>query len=308
MRVGLIAPPWVPVPPPLYGGTEVVVDNLARALARGGHDVRLFTVGVSSCPVPRQWYYSNPPEPMGSSVAEAAHVLAAYEALGDVDIIHDHTLLGPLVARALRGLPPIVATNHGAFTADTRRIYREISKCAAVVAISHSQRAHAPEVPVAAVIHHGVDLVKYTYGEGDGGFLMFVGRMSPDKGVDRAIRVARAAGRKLVIVSKMLESGERAYFEESVRPLLAPDVSFSTEMPADERIAMLRSATALVNPISWPEPFGLVMAEALACGTPVLAFPSGAAPEIVDHGRTGYLCADEAAMIAAVAPASRSTV
>ena len=98
MRIGLIAPPWIPVPPPAYGGTEIVIDNLARGLMARGHDVRLFTVGESTCPVPRQWLFRSPVEPMGACAQEAAHVLAAYEALADVDIIHDHTVMGPQLA------------------------------------------------------------------------------------------------------------------------------------------------------------------------------------------------------------------
>ena len=272
MRVGLIAPPWVPVPPPSYGGTEAVVDNLARGLQALGQKVALFTVGESTCPVPRQYLYQSAAEPMGAGVKEAAHVLAAYEALSGVDVIHDHTLLGPLLA-SRPGLrhPPVVVTNHGPFDFEARRIFREIAGTAAIVAISHAQAATAGSIPITAVIHHGVDLDVYRFGPGEGGYLLFVGRMSPDKGVHRA-----------------------------VRPLLGPDDEVPGERSPAERVELFRGAIALLNPISWPEPFGLVMAEALATGTPVLAFPNGAAPEIVEHGLTGYLCADEDAMTAAI--------
>lgn len=300
MRIGLIAPPWVSVPPVRYGGTEQVVHDLACGLTALGHEVRLFTVGTSTCPVTRQWYFDTPSEPLGSTVPEAAHVLAAYLALADVDVIHDHTILGPLVAGRLPGLPPVATTNHGPFTAETRAIYRESAKNAAVVAISHSQRSTAPEIPVAAVIHHGIDLHRYSYGEGEGDYLLFVGRMSPDKGLHRAIEVARKAGRRLVAISKMREPEEHAYYEQAVAPLLGADVELLDKTSLDELIAIMRTATAVLNPISWPEPFGLVMAEALACGTPVLAFPNGAAPEIVDDGKTGYLCPDEAGMVSAL--------
>ena len=123
MRIGLIAPPWLPVPPEGYGGTEEVVDSLARGLRDLGHDVRLFTVGESTCPVPREYLYPHGPEPMGTGVEEAAHVMAAYEAFADVDIIHDHTMLGPLLAggRAIPR-PPVVTTNHGPFTPLARRL------------------------------------------------------------------------------------------------------------------------------------------------------------------------------------------
>ena len=301
MHIGLIAPPWAPVPPVRYGGTEQVVHDLALGLTRLGHDVRLFSVGGSTCPVPRGWYYPTAVDEMGTTLPEATHVLAAYDDLRTVDVIHDHTFLGPLVAAGLPDLPPVVATNHGPFTADTRLIYRAVARNAAVVAISQSQRDSAPDVPVTAVIRHGIDLQAYGYGDGDGGYLAFVGRMSPDKGVDTAVRVARRAGRRLVVVTKMREPGEHAYFEQHVRPLLDDDIELMHELSAPDRIEVMRSAAALLNPLCWREPFGLVMAEALACGTPVLAFPNGAAPEIVDDGRTGYLCGDENNMVAAVA-------
>lgn len=301
MRIGLIAPPWVPVPPHSYGGTEVVVDNLARGLAELGHDVRLFTVGESTCPVERGFLYPAAVTPMGTAVEEAAHTLAAYESLTDVDVIHDHTVLGPLLAAvSAPNRPPVVCTYHGEFTPDTRRIFTLIAQHAAVTAISHKQQELAGSVPIFAVVHHGIDLDAYRPGSGDGGHLIFIGRMSPDKGVDRAIRVARATGHRLVIISKMREDIEHEYFEDEVEPLLGPDIDLLIEPPPEIRMDLLGRAAAFLNPICWPEPFGLVMAESLAMGTPVLAFPNGAAPEIVDHGRSGFLCQDEDDMASAV--------
>jgi glycosyltransferase involved in cell wall biosynthesis len=300
MRIGIVAPPWLPVPPAAYGGTEEVIDNLARGLRDLGHEVRLFTVGESTCPVPREYLYPTGPEPMGDGIAEAAHVLAAYEAFADADIVHDHTLLGPLLA-GNRGphRPPAVVTNHGPFTARARRLFADIARHSSIVAISHSH-ARTAGVPVAAVIHHGIDLQVHLPGPGDGGYLLFVGRMCAEKGVHHAVRVAKGAGRRLVIVAKMREPAERAYFEKQVRPLLGPGDDLLAELPLAARLELMRHAAALLNPITWAEPFGLVMVEALAAGTPVLAFPNGSAPEIVDDGRTGFLCRDEEEMIAAV--------
>lgn len=298
VRIGLIAPPWIPVPPPSYGGTEVVVDNLARGLAARGHDVRLFTVGDSTCPVDRAAFFEHAVQPTGTTVAEAAHVLAAYDELTDCDIIHDHTVVGPLTwARARQG-PPLVTTNHGEFNPMTRLIYQAVGDRVAIVAISQSQRDSAPEIHTAAVIHHGIDLDVYRYGPG-GDYFLFVGRMNPDKGVVDAIRLARRAGRRLVMVSKMWEDVEQQYFEEQVRPLLGPDIELLPETTLEHKVELFQHAAALLNTIRWPEPFGLVMAEALACGTPVVGFPRGAAPEIVDHGITGYLDPDEAALLRA---------
>jgi glycosyltransferase involved in cell wall biosynthesis len=301
MRIGLIAPPWVPVPPPAYGGTEVVIDNLARGLKELGHEVRLFTIGESQCPVPTDFLYPKAVAPIGMTVPESAHVLAAYEALADMDLIHDHTLLGPLVA-GMKGMrrPPVVTTNHGPFSDETMPIYAEIAKHATIVAISHSQARGARGLPVSEVIYHGIDLKVHQPGPGEGDYLMFIGRMSADKGVHHAVRVAKKAGRRIVLATKMREQSEIDYFEAEVRPLLDPADDMPTEMQLGHRLSLLRGANALLNPITWREPFGLVMAEALASATPVLAFPNGAAPEIIDPGRTGYLCRDEEEMIRAV--------
>jgi glycosyltransferase involved in cell wall biosynthesis len=300
MRVGLVAPPCVAVPPPAYGGTEAVVDRLARGLVRAGHEVRLFTIGESTCPVPSSWRYVRA-MPMENSMIEAAHALSAYDALDDMDVVHDHTVLGPLLARRRRrGRQPVVSTVHGAFTPDARRIYGAAAGAAALVCISKDQRRSAPEIPVAAVIHHGLDLADFPMGSGAGGYLLFVGRMSPDKGVHRAIAVARATGRRLLIAAKMRDPVERAFFRERVRPLLGDGVEYVGEVGPGERLELLQGAVALLNPIQWAEPFGLVMIEALACGTPVIASAIGSAPEIVRKGRTGFLCADDDEFVRAV--------
>ena len=301
MRIGLIAPPWVPVPPVRYGGTEQVVHDLATGLTDRGHEVRLFSVGESTCPALSGWFYERAVDAMNTTLPELAHVVAAYQDLADVDLVHDHTMAGALLGARLPGAPPVVVTNHNTFSAESRLVFQQIARAADVVAISHSQRSSAPEIPVAAVIHHGIDQERHAFGDGQGDYLLFLGRMSPDKGLHRAIGVARAAGRRLLAISKMRDDEEREYFRTTVEPLLGPDVELLPELSAPERIALLRSATAVLNPIRWREPFGLVMAESLACGTPVLAFPCGAAPEIVEDGVTGFLCEDEAAMVRALA-------
>lgn len=301
LRVGLIAPPWVAVPPPLYGGTEVVLDHLARGLTEAGHDVELFTTGDSTCPVRRHWIHPAAVGTTAALIAELGHVQAAYEQFTDRDVIHDHTLLGPLWAYSEHVATPLVTTNHGEFTPELTALYRSVAQRSAVVAISHHQRSTAPEVPVAAVIHHGIDVDHVPVGRGDGGYVLFLGRMHPDKGVHRAIEVANAAGRRLLIAAKMWEPVERRYYAERVAPLLGPDVVYLGQVGARDKYELLGGAEALVNPIRWPEPFGLVMIEALATGTPVLAFAEGAAPEIVDHGTTGFLCVDEAEMVAHLA-------
>jgi glycosyltransferase involved in cell wall biosynthesis len=193
-----------------------------------------------------------------------------------------------------------VTTNHSLFSEERREIYRSIHQRVAIIAISHDQASRSKDVNIARVIHHGLDPEAYSLGAGGGGYLLFLGRMAPDKGVRTAIRVARASGRRLLIAAKLQEVGEHRYFEERVRPLLNDDVEFLGEVDRSTERDLLAEAEALLNPINWAEPFGLVMIEALASGTPVVAFRRGAAPEIVEHGINGYLCDHEVEMTEAL--------
>jgi glycosyltransferase involved in cell wall biosynthesis len=290
MRIGLIAPPWVPVPPPAYGGTEAVIDGLARGLVLAGHDVLLAAAANSSCPVPRVAGTVDAADSApvcGVSATELRHVITGYAAMGDVDVVHDHTVVGPLV-RDAHPRVPIVTTNHGPFDAVLTPIYRAMRKIA-VVAISHHQASTAADVPLAAVIHHGIDADAVPVGRGDGGYASFVGRMCPDKGPREAILIARTAAVPLKMAAKMREPAERDYFESVIRPLLGSDVEYVGELGPPDKLALVGDSFALLNPLQWAEPFGLVMIEALASGTPVVGTPTGSAPEIVDDGLTGYL-------------------
>jgi len=300
MRIALVAPPWIAVPPPAYGGTEAVLDTLARGLAGAGHDVLLVTTRDSTCPVERSWVYEAArTDDMGSVVVELRHLLHAYAAVDGADVVHDHTVAGPVYAE--RYSPhPVVTTSHGPFTDDMKALYRSIGRRVAIIAISRHQASTAHGVPIARVIHHGVDVSQYPVGPGGGGYLVFLGRMSPAKGVVDAIEVARLAGMPLVIAAKMREPVERDYFDDAVAPLLGPEVVYAGEVGGRDKQELLGSAAALVNPLSWDEPFGLCMIEAMACGTPVVATSRGAVPEIVVHGRTGFVCNDASEMPAAV--------
>jgi glycosyltransferase involved in cell wall biosynthesis len=303
MRIGLIASPWIPVPPPTYGGTELIVDNLARGLAARGHDVRLFTVPESTCPVEKLSELPSVAEPMGFILPETRHVIAAYQAFTDVDVIHDHTVLGPVIAAGHKHPDvPVVFTNHGQVSPQTLPLLCAAADVGSLVAISGDQHSR-DDVPVTATIHHGIDVDTFPYGPGGGGYAMFLGRMNPDKGPERAIRIAREAGLPLVLCAKMWEPGEHAFFEDVVKPMLGDDVDLRLSVGHDEMVELLRHAEAVINPICWNEPFGLVMAEALSCGTPVLAFPRGAAPEIIEHGVTGWLGSDESELASVLARA-----
>ncbi len=296
MKIGLVAPPWLPIPALAYGGTEAVVDRLARGFVNAGHEVVLAASGDSTCPVPR---VATVPRAfgVGSGASEVLPVWKAYAALRDCDVVHDHTLLGPQLAASV-GDTRVVTTNHGELRGRMLELYAHIADRIPIIAISHAQAATAPDLPIARVIHHGLDPSRYPRGRGDGGYYAFLGRMAPEKGAHRAARIAREAGVPLLIAAKLSEPQEHRYFQEQVEPLLGGSVKYVGELAEREKLALLAGAQALVNPIRWAEPFGLVMIEALACGTPVLAFTEGAASEIVDHGVTGFLCVDEADLAA----------
>jgi glycosyltransferase involved in cell wall biosynthesis len=300
MRIALVAPPWAPIPPQLYGGIEVVVDRLARGFAAAGHEVLLFATGDSTCPVPRKWVLERAEgQRIGFAVPELRHVMAAYDAVGGFDIVHDHTVVGPVYAQQTQG-PPVVTTIHGELNAEMRDLYGHIARRVPVIAVSHAQRKPAPQLPIARVIHHGIDAADFPIGTGAGGYCLFLGRLSPDKGAGRAVQVAHKAGVPLIIAGKMREAWERDYFDAEVAPLLSDEIRYVGEVQHEQKLELLAGARALLFPIRWNEPFGLVMIEALACGTPVLAFPEGAAPEVVEDGRTGFLCHDEAQMVEAL--------
>ena len=289
MRIAVIAPPWVPVPPSAYGGIEVMLDTLARGLLSAGHQVTLFTTGDSTCPVERRWVFETARGIAGAGPSvELRHVIAAYEQADDFDLVHDHTLSGPVYADRFPWLP-VVTTNHGPFLRDLGPLYQAVSDRVPVIAISHHQASTAGDVNIAAVIHHGLDVAEWPVGTGSGGYALFLGRMNPDKGVHRAARAAREAGVPLKIAAKMSEPPEVEYFESAVKPLLGGDIEFVGEVGCAEKTVLLGEATCLLNPIAWPEPFGMVMIEALASGTPVVATAVGSAPEIVDDGVTGFL-------------------
>ena len=288
MRVLQVAPPWVAVPPSGYGGTEMVIAELTRALAAQGHEVLLFATGDSDTSHRCGWVY---PEALGLRVfrpaAEVYQAVAAREvAISEgVDVIHDHTTAGAALVPDI----PTIFTQHNRFTEESRPLYRLAQENGArIVAISQSHATEA-SFDVDAVIHHGIDLDLYTQGKGDGGYALFLGRMSPDKGVHRAVEIARAAGVPLRIAAKMREASEWEYFHEEVEPLLGPDVEFLGEVDFKGKVDLLGNAVAVINPIQWAEPFGMIAIESMACGTPVLTTGFGAAAEIVVDGETGFV-------------------
>ena len=299
MKIALIAGPWLPVPPRAYGGSEGVIDCLATGFVEAGHDVLLVTTGDSTCAVPKSWARArSAPEQMGQSVVELHHLIHAYEQVADFDIVHDHTMLGPLYGHG-RCRGQMVTTNHGPFTPEVNAIYDRAVPGTALIAISHDQASRSL-APVSAVIHHGVRPEDFPVGAGQGDYLLFLGRFSPDKGAREAALAAHEAGVDLIMAAKMREPSEVEYFHDAVEPLLDRSVRYVGEIGMQRKLELLGSARALLNPIRWPEPFGLVMIEALACGTPVLTLRSGAAPEIVDDGVTGFVRESDSDLTSAI--------
>jgi glycosyltransferase involved in cell wall biosynthesis len=307
LRIGILAPPWVPVPPPAYGGTESVLDRLARGLHDAGHDVRLWTTGESTCPVRRGFTFrSARTDAMGNSAIELRHTLEGYEWLADerCDVVHDHTLVGPFLP--LAG-PPVITTNHGPFDQpDLATVYRRMPPSVPIIAISHGQATVAARagIRVDHTIHHGIDVAEVPEGDGlgddRGPYLLFLGRLNPDKGIVQAIEAARATGSRLLIAARVREPFELAFYEHVVAPCCVDGIEYVGEVGGRDKEQLLGGAAALLSPIQWPEPFGLVMIEALAAGTPVISGRHGAAPEIVRHGTTGFLCDDHDSFVTAI--------
>jgi glycosyltransferase involved in cell wall biosynthesis len=291
MRIAQIAPPWFTVPPSGYGGIEMVVSLLTEGLVARGHDVTLFASGGSRTKADLVTPLDHPPDPslLGNVWFDAYHALSAYLAVEDFDVVHDHSgVVGPSLG-ALAGCPPVVHTLHGPWTESARRCYSLIQDRVHLVAISEAQRRDHPDLRYAGVVYNGIDVSVYPYQDEKDDFLVYIGRANPDKGPTRAIEVARRAGLPLAMIVKKSEPFERAYWEEIVAPMLHDEVEVFEAVTHEVKVDLLARARAMIFPIDWSEPFGLVMIEAMACGTPVVACPAGAAPEIVADGVTGFL-------------------
>jgi glycosyltransferase involved in cell wall biosynthesis len=301
LRIALVAPPWLPIPPLGYGGTERVIALLADGLVARGHDVTLFAANGSRTAARLVSPLSEPPAIIGGAPdSDAFHTLHAYLDADQFDVIHDHTSLGPAFAGLLRDGPPVVHTLHGPWTQGLRDKLDLVRDSVHLVAISHAQAAINPDIEYAGVVHNGVDLDRHPFCAAKEDFLVFVGRSSPDKAPEVAVEVARAAGLPLTMIVKRSEPDEWKYWEQVVAPLLHDGVEVIEQPSHAVKVDLVGRARATLCPINWPEPFGLVLAESLACGTPVITRPLGAAPEIVTDGVTGFLCDTPAEMVAAV--------
>jgi glycosyltransferase involved in cell wall biosynthesis len=295
MRIAQVAPLAESVPPTLYGGTERVVHWLTEGLVAKGHEVTLFASGdsrteghlVACSPRALRLAKVKDASPWISGLVREV-IQRARE--GEFDVVHAHIDHWGFILSSLAGVP-VLHTMHGRMDDEDHLPVYARAREALFVSISDSQREPLLGASWIATVHHGMprDLFAFSPKAQEPRFALFLGRISPEKRPDLAIDVARSAGMPLKIAAKV-DPKDRLYYEEQIRPRLAePGVEFLGEVDDREKAELLGSATALLFPIDWPEPFGLVAIEALACGTPVVARPCGALPEIVDHGRTGFL-------------------
>ncbi|MFP5364327.1 MAG: glycosyltransferase family 4 protein [Thermoleophilia bacterium] len=301
LRVAMLAPPWITVPPPGYGGIESVVELLSEQLVVRGHDVTLFAAPGSSSPARvRPLLESAQPRSIGSALFESDHVASAFDAIDEAaaggepfDVIHDHSGFCAL-SMAARAAAPVVHTLHTALTTDIARFYERHAHKAQIVAISRSQAQSAPlAVRVAAVVPNPVVVDRWPFCADKDDYLLWVGRMDPVKGPHRAIEAAQIAGRRLVLAGPV-QKGQETFFRTFVEPHVDGDrVRYFGPVAGRAKQQLFARAAALLMPIRWAEPFGMVMIEAHACGTPVISFREGAAREIVIDGLNGMLVADE---------------
>ena len=299
MHIAILSPISWRTPPHHYGPWESVVSLLTEELVRLGLDVTLFATGdshtsgnlVGVCPRPYSEDHSVDPK-----VAECLHISEVFERAAEFDLIHNHYDFLPLTYSALVDTP-VLTTIHGFSSPSIIPVYRKYNARNHYVAISEADKS--PELTYIATIHHGIDVTQFPFFEAEGEYLLFFGRIHPDKGVQEAIQVAHRVGIRLVIAGIIQDQD---YFETQVEPYIdGTNVKYLGSVGPDRRADVLGQALALLHLISFEEPFGLSIVESMACGTPVIAFARGSIPEIIRHGETGYIVEDIEHAVNAVA-------
>jgi len=293
MRIALIAPPFIAVPPEKYGGTELFVAILANALHRSGHDVVVYANGDSRVDCELRWRYRHARWPIvDTSIAPLENLdhtnWAVHDAAKSADVVHLNDAIGLPATLFVDG--PVVLTLHHPHLPALSEFYGAYPRVH-YVAISAAQ-ARRESMPRVDVVHHGLPVDTYTFRAAKDDYVAFLGRMAPCKGADRAIAAARRAGVRLKLAGE-IQPVFREYWETQVLPHIdGRDVEYVGEADFDRKNDLLSRARACLFPIDWDEPFGLVMIEAMACGTPVLALPGGSVPEVVRDGVSGWVCRD----------------
>lgn len=298
----MLAPPWIKVPPAGYGGIEWVIHYLTDELVRRGHDVTLFATGDShtrarlAATFPTQM-----PEKIGQSMYEVQQAATCLERADEFDVIHDHGGFTAVpYASFLR--TPLVHTLHGPFSPEICGFYRAFGDSAWYVSISDYQQSCCPKLNYASTVYNPIDISQWPFRDRSqkDDYLLVFGRLCADKGFHTAIEVARKTGRRL-IVAGTIQQQSRDYYETVIKPEIDGDqIRFVGEVSLTEKWNLFSRARALLFPIQWPEPFGLVMIESMATGTPVIAFPEGSVPEIVRDGVSGYVVNNAEEMAARV--------
>ncbi|MGA3489798.1 glycosyltransferase family 4 protein [Micromonosporaceae bacterium DT55] len=304
----MVVPPWYEVPPPGYGGLELVAAGLVDALTARGHQVTVFGAGAYGGTTGR--FVSTVGEPqqhrLGEALPELVHLARVNSLLAtaDFDVLHDHTMVGPLLRR-----PPLpaVATVHNNPVGEFADLLRGADPQVGLVAISAAQRRLAPDLPWIGVVHNGVDMERIPRKQEPAadGPVLWLARFSADKGPEAAIRACRDAGLPLLLVGKCREPAEHRYLTDVIRPQLGADVRVLLNVDRARCLELLLTARCLIMPLQWEEPFGMVMVEAMATGTPVVALSRGAVPEVVRHGVTGFSCAGPEELSRALGQAHR---
>jgi len=303
MKIALIAPIIERVPPKKYGGTERVVSALAEGLVRRGHEVTLFASGDSVTKAklvsvyPRALREARFKDLYGLNTKTLLNVGLAYSRQDQFDIIHDHTGYLSLPTANI-ATTPVVFTLHGAISLEMREMYRTLNK-PFFVSISKEQARYMPDLHSAGTVYNGLDMENYPFSAENDGYLLYVGRLSMEKGPHHAIETALTLNLPLILAAK-LEEMDRPYFREYVEPYLSDQIRWIGEVDERERNRLMSRALCFLHPITWREPFGLTLIEAMACGCPVIAFGLGSIPEIIQNGRTGFVVSSVMEMVDAV--------
>jgi glycosyltransferase involved in cell wall biosynthesis len=291
VRIAELTAPWLAVPPKGYGGIEWVVSLVADGLVRAGHDVTLFATGDSRTSATLEYIVEKAP---GSALInditlDATHTMFALrDAASRFDVLHVHSPFSALAAAAETSVPA-VHTLHGSFTPEMSRLYAQVADRAWFVAISEAQRRRNESLRYAGVVYNGIDLDRYPFTTEKDDYLLFLGRAAPEKGWRRAVETALLTGMRLISAVKIAHPTEEEEWQTFIKPMLPEGSEVLGEIAPEQKADLLAHARAVLFPIDWDEPFGLVMTEAMACGTPVIATARGSVPEVIADGETGWI-------------------